>query len=474
MAVQPPPAPVSSPPPPVKSGRSCFGCGCFGCLLVILVPVLVVAAGGYYFFVAQAQAAVTAPAALVIFSAPVDVGTNDSGYKAGTPGEQLAAGSSVRTGRTGHAAIQFPDGSYVRMSPDTVVTVTAAQLSKDGALKSAGVVQKVGRTLSNIQHLVSGASFKVGGHAVSAEVRGTEFEVLVRANGTNLIKVFQGTVTVSGSTSTNVTAGQQIDVDANGVLSIPRPILTDAQDPFAQSSQCAKTASAGNNAGTVQTSDGDNLTSGTSAEQDYESPGGNLIVALCYPGSLMSVTVVDPNGRHYAAQGAPPLILKVPNGPPGLYKAFVLGINVPSGGEPYSVTFASDAACAGSRIDTGTFVRETLSNRQIADALQKAGATGVTLVIQGTSPTSARLFYSSDLGGVPVAWTIVFYAATPNLGAVLTQVTVRNINVTTQVISRFSSVAGQSVSTIPADYSVDRVYSCTGSEGAMMVIEGHR
>jgi hypothetical protein len=30
------------------------------------------------------------------------------------------------------------------------------------------------------------------------------------------------------------------------------------------------------------------------------------------------------------------------------------------------------------------------------------------------------------------------------------------------------------VTAIPADYTVDRVYSCTGPGGGMMVIEGHR
>jgi hypothetical protein len=475
MAIQPPPAPVSTqPPPPVKPKRSGCGCGCAGCLLVLLLVALLVGGGGYYFFVVQAQAGVAAPAALVVITPPVDVGTNDSGYKTGTPGQQLTAGNSVRTGHAGHAAIQFPDGSYVRMAPDTTVTVTAAQLTHDGKLQSASVVDKVGRTFSSVQHLSSGATFQVSGHSVSASVRGTEFEVFVRANGTNLIKVFDGTITVSGTTSTTVTAGQQIDADANGKLSSPRPIQSEPQDPYALSAQCAKSASAGNNAGTVQTIDGDNVLQGQTAEQDYESPGGNLTLAFCYPGSLMSVTVTAPDGRTFPAQGPPPLVIKIPNGPPGLYRAIVRGITLPAAGEPYSMSFATDAACASGNVDTGGAVRETLSNGQIAHALQQAGATGVTLQVQGTSPTSARIFYSSDFGGVPLSWTIDFYAASPNLGAVLTQVTIRGINVTTQVVSRLTAATGQAVSTIPADYLVDRVYSCNGPDGTMMVIEGHR
>jgi hypothetical protein len=153
----------------------------------------------------------------------------------------------------------------------------------------------------------------------------------------------------------------------------------------------------------------------------------------------------------------------------------VTALNVSAAGEAYSLVFATDAACASGNVDTGTVVRQTLSNSQIASALSQSGSTGITLQVQGTSPTSARIFYSSNLGGLPVSWTIDFYAATPNLGAVITQVTVRGINVTTQVISRLSSVGGNSITSMPTGFSVDRVYSCNTPGGDdMMVIEGHR
>src|SRR6266851_1479929 len=125
-------------------------------------------------------------------------------------------------------------------------------------------------------------------------------------------------------------------------------------------------------------------------------------------------------------------------------------------------------------VDNGTVVRQTLSNSQIQKALTDSGSTGITLQVRGTSPASARIFYYSNVGGVPLSWTIDFYAATPNLGAVITQVTVQGINVTTQVISRLGSFGG-SITSMPTGCSVDRVYSCNGPGGdGMMVIEGHR
>jgi hypothetical protein len=485
---QPPPAPVDTQaqppvntqvgptfnpqvPPPVKANRSCFGCGCGGCLVAIVLVVLLVFGGGYYFFVVQAQAAVPSPAALVVITTPVDVDTNNSaGFHPARPGQELTAGNSVRTGDGGHAAIQFPDGSYVRMAPSTVVTLTSAQLSHDGNLQSASLAQKIGRTFANVQHLASGATFQIGGHSVSAQVRGTQFEILVRANSTNLIKVFDGTVKVSGKTTATLTAGQQIDADANGTLSNQRPIQPETQDPYALAAQCARAVSGGTTAGTTQTTTGDNLATGQTATVDYHSAGGTVSVALCYPGSLMTVTLIDPNGvQHTSRQGGTTVQLNV-SGPPGLYRAIVRGVAVPAGGEPYSLAFASSSTCGGEPVDSGGFVRQTISNDQIAQSLQTAG---VTLQVQGTSSNSARLYYYSDLGGVPISWTVVFYAASPNLGIVLTQVTVRGINLTTQVASRLSSAIGQST-TFPTDFTVDRVYSCRGTGGGVMVIEGHR
>src|ERR1700730_15611487 len=143
MADQPPTGPVSTPlpppvggplpapavaplPPPVKPRRSCLGCGCCGCLLAVVLVVLLALGGGYYFFIVQAQAAVPAPAALQVISTPVDIDTNNSaGFHTAKPGQELTAGNSVRTGDQGHATIQFPDGSFLRLSPNTEVKVTA-------------------------------------------------------------------------------------------------------------------------------------------------------------------------------------------------------------------------------------------------------------------------------------------------------------------------------------------------------------
>lgn len=478
MAVTPPTAPPAQPPttqpaaPPVapKRSRGCFGCGCGGCLLVIVLVVLL-AGGGSWWFLTNVSAAVTAPASLIVVNQPITVDGNP-----GIPGQNLNAGNTVATGSGGHGGIQFPDGSYIRMSPDTTVQVTSVQLQHNGNVQAIAVLQKAGRTFTNVQHLSTGSTFTVGGgHSVSAEVRGTKFEVIVRANGTNVIRVFEGTVKANGNGKTvTVKAGQEVETDTNGNVSAPRPITRDPQDPYAVAAQCSSAVSGGTTPGTSQTSTGDSITTGQTAEVDYSSPGGTVTMALCYPGSAMSVTLIDPAGGSHvkSGSGGAPVVISA-DGPPGMWKAIVRAVDVPN--ESYAVSFASNAPCSPDSIDNGGVVRETLSNTQISSALAESGLGGVTIYVQGTSPTSARIVYYSDVGGQPVSWTIDFYAATPKLGAVITQASIHGINVTTQLISNLSSVGGYSISSIPTGFVVDRVYSCAQANGDnMVVVEGHR
>jgi len=226
----------------------------------------------------------------------------------------------------------------------------------------------------------------------------------------------------------------------------------------------------GTTAGTAQTSTGDSLSTGQTAEVGYDSPGGVVNVALCYPGSSMTLSVFDPNGVEHPLRGGQSSV----SGPAGHYRAIVHAVDV-SPTEAYAVSFATNAPCEAASIDSGGVVRETLSNSQIATALAESGTSGVTIYVDGTSPTGARIIYYSNVGGMPISWTIDFYAATPNLGAVITQVTVRGVNVTTQVVTNLSSFGGHAISSIPSGFIVDRVYSCAALTGdKMMVVEGHR
>jgi len=461
--------------PPAK-GKGCFGCGCGGCLVVLLILVLLLVGGGYWLFVVQAEAGVASPAGLNVIAPPVDVGRNDANYRTATSGETLNAGSSVRTGAAGKAAIVFPDGTVTRLANSTTVTITQAQLAKDGSLKGAELAQKVGRTLTSIGHLAGGAGFDVGGHNVAASVRGTKFEVLVRADSSNLIKVFEGKVRVHGGKGeVTAGAGQQVAAAADGTVAQPAPIVAEPGDPFANAVQSEAAARGGSNrGGTVQTNAGNTLATGQSATETYFSPGGNLTAVLTYAGSLMQISVRGPDAKIVTQKGPPPIRIAVAGAPPGLYTATVTGVDLPPGGETYALSWATDAPCyVPDKLDSGGSVRESLSNAQIQQSLSQSGVSGVSLQVVGVSDNSARITFSARQIGQSVSWTVDFYASPPNLGAVIVNVTVNGINVTAQVVSQLSSSYGKSIQAIPADFMVDRVYSCLGPGGGTMVVEGH-
>src|SRR5439155_27036437 len=135
------------------------------------------------------------------------------------------------------------------------------------------------------------------------------------------IKVFEGTVSVAGKKKAQGNAGQEVQAHANGTLSAVRPIRPDPLDPYALTAQCARAVSLGTTSGTLQTTTGEPISSGQTAEVDYQSSGGVVIVALCYPGSYMYLSVIDPNGVvHDNRNGASPVMGNL-HGPPRRYRA---------------------------------------------------------------------------------------------------------------------------------------------------------
>src|SRR5260370_7189312 len=107
----------------------------------------------------------------------------------------------------------------------------------------------------------------------------------------------------------------------------------------------------------------------------------------------MKVTVTDRAGGVHAKQGAPPLVIKIANGPPGVYKAVVTALNVPATGEAYSLSFATDAACTPGNLDTAPVVRQTLSNSQIANPLPHPGPTTTPPPPPAPPPPPSPLLY---------------------------------------------------------------------------------
>src|SRR5439155_11260859 len=113
-----------------------------------------------------------------------------------------------------------------RMAKDTTLTLDAAHFNKTGTLHDVTLSQQIGRTFTNVQHLVAGASFNVKGKSATASVRGTKFEIYIKADGTMIIKLFDGHMVVtSGKQTVAMSAPSQVTVDPSGHIGDPGPIV---------------------------------------------------------------------------------------------------------------------------------------------------------------------------------------------------------------------------------------------------------
>src|SRR6202140_3109241 len=158
-------------------------------LIIVLLVVLLLAGAAFFWLNSAAQAAVNATATLTVYQPAVTLAHQGGTFFEGATGAIVEPGDSVKTDTKGRAAIQLPDGTITRLAGDTQITLTSAHFAKSGSLHDVSILQKAGRTFTNVQHLVAGASFKVAGQCAVASVRGTKFEVMMNADGSMLVKL---------------------------------------------------------------------------------------------------------------------------------------------------------------------------------------------------------------------------------------------------------------------------------------------
>ena len=482
MAVQPPtPTYNPAPPPPTKKRRG--GCGCGGCLLILLLILVLVAAGIYFFAILPASAGAPAPANLTVYLNQVDVGKNNSGFSTGHTGQSLTADSTVRTNDAGRASLMFPDGSITRLAGATAVTLTQETIDTHGLMHRTLLDQDVGRTYNTVQALISsGGQFTVQGHGVTADVRGTEFEVWIKPDHSAVIKLIKGKVRVTDNgRQVDLTSGQQVTIAANGTIGAVTPIAPDPTDPFTSWIGSESAAAAGNQAGSLQTSQPAAPIAATGTPVDsapYNFPGGDLTATMSYPGSLMKLEVIGPSGQVVAAaQGPPPVVVRIPNAPPGTYKGRMTALILDHGPETPSVTFAGNPPCTSSKapangVPPGTPVRVTVSDADLNQVITQSGVSNVSVHIQ---PSSGGAIVSGSISasGVSFSGTALIYAAPPGLGVTVASASLDGIGVTSQAAAEVAQLSGRTLDSLNTGFVVDRVYSCRGPQGGMLVIEGH-
>ncbi len=441
-------------------------------ILIVLVVVILIVAGVIVTLGIAAQAETSVGAVVTVFVPNASVSRGGGGCTAATSGTVVMPGDSLKTDASGRAQIQFPDGSITRLATSTQISVDSAHFSKNGSVHDISIKDQIGRTRTSVQHLAGGASFQILGNTTTASVRGTLFEVLVNSDGSVLIKLFTGVLDLQNSKGhIQLTAGQQVSVDANGNIGTPSPIQPDPNDPFGPDILAMTAVEAQTTPGTEEDHVGGLLHNGETQEYTYGFAGGaDLKAALAYPGSLMELKITDPLNHVYSKSGPSPIVIVIPEPPAGIYKLDVIGISGldPNGETPF-LSVAASEPCQTSNIEQNGAVRHAYTGSDLAHAVSVSGLSGLQVDIVGNSIAGAIVQGSASYNGVGLTGTLLLYTHGGNLGIVPLAATAFGLSIPAeQAGQQISSALGEDPSNVSIGFRIDRLFTCSG----VLMIDG--
>jgi len=439
--------------------------------IIALLVIVGLAAAGVFWLNVSASASTNAVATLTVFLETTSVAHGGGAYAQAKTGEIVQAGDGVKTDAKGRAAIQLPDGTLTRLASSTEITLSSAHFAKDGNLHDVSIVQKIGRTFTNVQHLVSGATFKVSGQSATATVRGTKFEVYIKPDGTMIVKLFEGQLDFDGKNHVHLTAPQQATADPLGNVGPAGPIVPDPNDPFGAEILASDATSVGTTPGTEQDFIGAPLHNGETQQYTYSFAGGGLVkAALGYPGSSMRLQIKSPDGQTTSKDGASPVVVEVDNGPAGIYLILVIGVSgLGAAGETPFVSVAALEPCASANIDQNGAVRRGLSSQDLASNIQVSGVSNLSMTVVGDSLAGAIIKGTGIFNGAAWTGTVIVLRHGTGLEIIAVGATAFGFNVPAeQVMSQIGTVVGQDPSNINVGFIVDRLFTCNG----VMIIDG--
>ena len=441
-------------------------------LTAILLAVILIVAGLLVWVSLIAQAAVSASAVLTVYLPATSVRHGSGGaFAAATNGSLVQAGDSVQTDDKGRAAITLPDGTFTRLATGTTITLDSSHFARSGDLHDSKFVQQIGRTFTNVQHLVSGATFQVAGKSASATVRGTKFEVYITKDGSMTVKLFEGTVDFDGKNHVHLTAGQQATADPDGNVGAPGSILPDPNDPFGPELAASNAVTAGTTLGTEQDYIGRPLHDGEQEEFTYSYAGGGLVMAsVGYPGSTMKLTVVAPDNSSYPRTGPSPIVQPVTNAPGGIYRIVVTGgTGLGAAGETPFVAVASVETCAAADVDQLGAVHRGYAARDLAGAVQVSGLSNLRLDVNRNSLSGAILSGTGTYDGIGWTGTVVLIPRHGLLDIMAVSATVFGLSIPgQQIVQQIGSAVGQDPSTVNPGFVVDRLFTCN----SILMVDG--
>lgn len=443
-------------------------------LLVVLAVVVVVIAGALVWLNVAAQAQVEATGNLTVYQPVTSIAHGGGAASPATTGATVRGGDTVSTDAKGLAGIELPDGTLTRLAKNTTLTLDSAHFNKNGTQHDVSFTQQVGRTFTNVQHLVTGASFDVHGHAATASVRGTKFEVLIDSTGAMTVKVFQGFVILhNGNGSVTINAGQQATASPTGTIGAPGPIVPDPDDPFGPALDASNAVSTDTTPGTEQDFIGAPLHNGEQQTYTYSYAGGNRVEAsLGYPGSAMKLTVKTPDGQTMSANGKLPIV-RVDNAPAGIYTIVVDGISgLGAGGEEPFVAVASVEQCVSDDTERNGAIHRGYTAQDLINAVQSSQVSGLSnlkLSLESDSIAGAIISASGTYNGVGWSGSVVLVAHNGVFDIMPTSGSVFGMNIPVQQLAQqIASVIGQDPSNVNPGFIVDRLFTCS----SVLMVDG--
>jgi len=438
-------------------------------VLAILVLVVV---GVVVWLNIAAQAAVNASGTLTVYQPVASVKHGSGGtFAAASTGTTVQPGDSVQTDVKGRASLTLPDGTITRLASQTTITLDSAHFSKSGNLHDVKLLQQVGRTFTNVQHLISGATFQVAGQSATATVRGTKFEVYITPDGKMTVKLFEGQLDFDGKNHVHLVAGQQATADAQGNIGAPIQIQPDPNDPFGPALAASDAAEAGTTPGTEQDYIGAPLHNGETQTYTYSYAGGALVKgSLGYPGSAMKLTITAPDGQTYVGTGPSPIVVIVNNGPAGIYTFTITGVSgLGANGEEPFLAVASVEACASADVESGRAIHRGYTAEGLTGQVNVPGLTNLHLTINGDSPAGAIVEGNGTYNGVGWSGSVVMVAHNGSLDIMAVGAQVFGMSVPAQqIVSQIATAIGQDPSNVNPGFTVDRLFTCN----SVLMIDG--
>ena len=440
-------------------------------LLIAFVILVLLIAGGVVYLNIAARAQVNASATLIVYQPNASISAGGGDFQTATTGAVVRGGDSVKTDTKGRAAITLPDGTFTRLASDTTIALDSAHFTKSGNMHDVQLSQQVGRTLTNVQHLVSGATFDVKGRSATASVRGTKFEIYVKPDGTMIVKVFEGTVILhNGTGSVTIHTGQQATASPDGTIGPAGPIVPDPDDPFGPALDAQNAVAAGTTPGTEQDYVGAPLHNGEQQQYTYSYAGGSLVKAsVGYPGSAMKLTVQGPDNNKYVATGKLPVV-EVHNAPAGIYKIIVDGVSgLGANGEEPFVAIASVENCVSNDTEQNGAIHRGYTAQDLANSVQVAGISNLNLTISENSVAGAIITGSGSYNGVAWTGTVVLGAHNGTFDIMPTGGSAFGLNLPAQqVVQQVAAAIGQDPSNVNPGFHVDRLFTCN----SVLIVDG--